>query len=56
MRARIVLGCAEGEQNQDVAAELGLDKTTVGKWRRRFVEARLDGLRDEPRSGYAAHD
>jgi len=51
MRARIVLGCAEGKQNLDVAAELGLDKTTVGKWRRRFVESRLDGLRDEPRSG-----
>jgi transposase len=30
---------------------LRIDKTTVGKWRRRFVERRLDGLRDEPRSG-----
>jgi transposase len=51
MRARIVLVCAEGKQNLDVATELGLDKTTVGKWRRRFVESRLDGLHDEPRSG-----
>jgi transposase len=50
-RARIILACAEGKQNLDVAADLGLDKTTVGKWRRRFVESRLDGLRDEPRSG-----
>lgn len=51
LRARIVLGCAEGRQNKEVAARLGVDKATVGKWRRRFVEQRLDGLRDEPRSG-----
>jgi transposase len=51
MRARIVLACAEGKQNKDVAAELGLAEDTVGKWRRRFVEHRVDGLHDEPRSG-----
>jgi transposase len=51
LRARIVLACAEGAQNKDVAAMLGLDNATVGKWRRRFVEHRLDGLCDEPRSG-----
>lgn len=51
LRARIVLRCASGVENQQVAADLRIDKTTVGKWRRRFVERRLDGLRDEPRSG-----
>ena len=51
LRARIVLTCAEGGQNKEVAAKLGLDRATVGKWRRRFVERRVDGLHDEPRSG-----
>src|SRR5262245_42582367 len=51
LRARIVLGCAEGAQNKTVAARLQIDPMTVSKWRRRFVERRMDGLRDEPRSG-----
>jgi transposase len=51
LRARIVLACAEGEQNKDVAGRLGVDSATVGKWRRRFVQHRVDGLRDGPRSG-----
>lgn len=37
LRARIVLACADGAQNKDVAARVGLDSTTVGKWRRRFA-------------------
>lgn len=51
LRARIVLACAAGEHNKQVAARLGVSTTTVTKWRRRFVEQRLEGLRDEPRSG-----
>jgi len=51
LRARIVLACAEGEQSKVVASRLGVDPDTVGKWRRRFVERRLEGLLDEPRSG-----
>jgi transposase len=51
LRARIVLSCATGERNQDVAAKLGVTPQTVGKWRGRFVSRRLDGLHDEPRPG-----
>lgn len=51
LRAQIVLACAEGQTNTQVARELGVTKATVGKWRRRFVERRLEGLLDEPRPG-----
>ena len=52
MRARIVLACAGGGRtNKQVAADLGLDESTVDRWRARFVERRLDGLRDEDRPG-----
>ena len=50
-RSKIVLRCADGIDNAVVAAELGVTDETVGKWRGRFVRARLDGLLDEPRSG-----
>jgi len=50
-RARIVLTCAEGLPNKQVAAHLRVCAATVGTWRRRFVERRLDGLADEPRPG-----
>ena len=50
-RARIVLLCADGLDNLKVARRLRTSANTVGKWRARFVEARLDGLLDEPRPG-----
>jgi transposase len=50
-RCRIVLAVAEGRSNKEVAAELGCNPTTVGKWRARFSALRLDGLHDEPRPG-----
>jgi transposase len=53
LRARIVLACAEGTNNKDVAAALGIWPQTVAKWRGRFVRNRLDGLADEPRPGAA---
>jgi len=50
-RARIVLECAQGRSNLEVADRLGVSRLMVGKWRQRFLERRLDGLVDEPRSG-----
>lgn len=50
-RARIVLACATGKTNRTVATELKTTGQTVGRWRRRFVGRRLDGLLDEPRPG-----
>src|SRR5215203_3962999 len=51
LRSKIVLGCARGLDNKVVAEQVGCEEHTVSKWRRRFVEHRLDGLGDEPRSG-----
>jgi transposase len=51
LRARIVLGCARGTTNGEVAQSLRITPQTVGKWRSRFVMRRLDGLLDEPRPG-----
>jgi transposase len=51
LRSRIVLRCAEGGSNGEVAAQLGIGRQTVAKWRSRFVIDRLDGLLDEPRPG-----
>ena len=51
LRARIVLGCAQGMNNAEVASTLHITAATVCKWRQRFVENRIAGLLDEPRPG-----
>ena len=50
-RCRMILRCADGVPNKVAAAELGIDRRTVGKWRRRLVRDRLEGPSDGPRSG-----
>ena len=51
LRSRIVLAAADGLNNTEIAAQLGMAVSSVRKWRKRFVEQRLDGLTDEPRPG-----
>jgi|SRR5580704_8932754 transposase len=53
MRARIVLRCAAGSSNQQVAEQLGVTPQMVGKWRQRFVVLRIEGLSDAPRPNVA---
>jgi transposase len=51
-RAQIVLAAAEGRKNNDIAADLGCTRRTVGTWRKRFAAERLAGIeRDAPRGG-----
>jgi transposase len=53
LRCRIVLLAARADEpsNQEIAAELGCDRHTVGQWRERFAASGLAGLQDAPRSG-----
>ena len=50
-RCRVILRCADGVPSKSVASELGVHEHTVGKWRRRFLKDRIEGLLDEARPG-----
>jgi transposase-like protein len=51
-RAKIVLLATEGKENREIAAELGIMRHTVGRWRSRFARLGLSGIeKDAPRSG-----
>lgn len=49
-RARIVLLAADGQQNNTIASQLRTDPQTVGRWRLRFAERRLEGIEHESTS------
>ena len=52
LRARIVLLAAEGKQNKEMASELGVDRSIVGRWRKRFAQHGRAGIeKDAPRGG-----
>lgn len=53
-RAKMILAAANGEYNTDIAKRLDCARKTVVKWRKRFFEERLDGLKDRPRPGRPA--
>lgn len=53
-RSRIILECATGASNSEVARNVAVSLPTVRKWRKRFLDHRLDGLVDEPRPGRPA--
>jgi transposase len=55
-RARIILACATGASNTEVARKNKTNIITVGKWRKRFLDQRLGGLEDEVRSGRPANE
>jgi transposase len=50
-RARIILLSADGIPNLTIAERLSITNETVCKWRRRFMQKRVEGLLDEPRPG-----
>ncbi|HEY8638456.1 MAG TPA: helix-turn-helix domain-containing protein [Solirubrobacterales bacterium] len=50
-RAQMVLLAAEGLRNDQIAARLNCRREVVSQWRKRFFEARLEGLEDLPRRG-----
>jgi len=53
-RARVILLCAQGLPIKETAEQCGLSQLSVFKWKRRFLEQRLEGLSDEPRPGRPA--
>jgi len=51
-RAQMILGAADGKQNKEIAEMLGMQPSTVGRWRQRFAESGLAGIeKDAPRGG-----
>ncbi len=51
IRAKIVLMAAEGLRNDEIASRLDTHREIVSKWRKRFFEQGLAGLKDRPRVG-----
>lgn len=50
-RARVILAVTEGKSNDEIMRECNLSEVAVVKWKKRFIEKRIDGLRDLPRTG-----
>jgi Winged helix-turn helix len=50
-RARLILYAADGMIDKEIALRCGCHPQVVGKWRRRFCERGIEGLKDRPRAG-----
>jgi putative transposase len=50
-RAKIILCWYSGYSYVETQSKLGLSQVIINKWRRRYIEHGVDGLRDAPRSG-----
>jgi transposase len=51
-RAKLILLAAQGLDNQVIAAQLGVGRVQVGRWRTRYVEGGLQAIeKDLPRGG-----
>lgn len=50
-RAKLVLYAADGEPNVEIGRRLDMSPEVMGRWRKRFAEQRLEGLKDRPRAG-----
>jgi transposase len=51
-RARVILLAAEGKQDREIAAEIGISNQKAARWRKRFLQTGLAGLeKDAPRPG-----
>jgi transposase len=51
VRAKAILLASEGVSNKAIGERLDLPRQIVSKWRKRFCQERLDGLRDRSRRG-----
>jgi hypothetical protein len=51
LRAKLVLMAAEGKTNTEIGEQLGISRESVGRWRKRFCEQGIDGLKDKARPG-----
>jgi transposase len=50
-RAQVILLSAEGLTLEQISQGSGLNRTNCLKWRKRFLEEGIDGLKDKPRKG-----
>jgi transposase len=47
----MILLAAQGLTNKEIGSRLDVPRQVVAKWRKRFVDQRLPGLTDQPRTG-----